>query len=209
MRSVEGVADDRSARARIRDTAMTRFATDGFQRSTIRAIAADAGVSPALVLHHFGSKDGLRSACDDHVINLVMTRIEPWLIEPELHLDRTGALSHLFADSSDVIGYVGRAMVEGGDRTDVLVDRFIDLTEDLLARAEKHGKLRPTRDPRARAAIAVLWDMVTIVLGRHLSRALGETDPQAVLRRYGDFATEIYAHGMLRPEVAGLPDQDT
>ena len=34
----------------------------------IRAIAADAGVSPGLVVHHFGSKDGLREACDRHVV---------------------------------------------------------------------------------------------------------------------------------------------
>ena len=33
---------------------------------TIRDIAAAAGVSPALVLHHFGSKDGLRAQVDQY-----------------------------------------------------------------------------------------------------------------------------------------------
>ena len=33
----------------------------------MRAIAEAAGVSPGLVIHHFGSKDGLRKACDDYV----------------------------------------------------------------------------------------------------------------------------------------------
>lgn len=38
------------------------FAAAGFERATIRDIAARAGVDPALVMHFFGSKDGLFSA---------------------------------------------------------------------------------------------------------------------------------------------------
>ena len=36
--------------------------------ATLRAVAARAGVSAALVLHHFGSKEGLRAACDEHLL---------------------------------------------------------------------------------------------------------------------------------------------
>ena len=35
------------------------------------AIAQDAGVSPGLVLHHFGTKDALRAACDEHVLRQI------------------------------------------------------------------------------------------------------------------------------------------
>ena len=35
------------------------FAANGFDRATVRAIAAEADVDPALVNHHFGSKRGL------------------------------------------------------------------------------------------------------------------------------------------------------
>lgn len=38
------------------------FATEGAERTTIRAVAAEAGVDPMLVLHYFGSKDGLFTA---------------------------------------------------------------------------------------------------------------------------------------------------
>ena len=37
----------------------------------MRAVAAEAGVSPALVIHHFGSKDALRAACDEHVLRVI------------------------------------------------------------------------------------------------------------------------------------------
>ncbi len=38
------------------------FAERGFQRTTIRAVAAAAGIDPALVMQHFGSKDKLFAA---------------------------------------------------------------------------------------------------------------------------------------------------
>src|ERR687885_426871 len=61
---------DLTARARIRDAAIRRFGAEGFG-APVRAIAAEAGVSPGLVIHHFGSKDGLRAACDEHVLRLI------------------------------------------------------------------------------------------------------------------------------------------
>lgn len=31
-------------------------------------MATATGISEALIFHHFGSKDGLRTACDEHVL---------------------------------------------------------------------------------------------------------------------------------------------
>lgn len=39
--------------------ARARFAADGYERSTIRVIAADAGIDPALVMRYFGNKESL------------------------------------------------------------------------------------------------------------------------------------------------------
>ncbi|TDC03187.1 TetR/AcrR family transcriptional regulator [Nonomuraea longispora] len=49
-------------RQRILEVAAERFAADGFQRSTIKAIAADAGVDTAMIHYFFGSKQGLYDA---------------------------------------------------------------------------------------------------------------------------------------------------
>lgn len=43
----------------ILDAARRQFAESGYDGATIRAIASDAGVDPALVMHYFGSKDRL------------------------------------------------------------------------------------------------------------------------------------------------------
>ena len=60
--------EDLTARARIRDAAIELFAERGIGSATIRDIAQAAGVSSGLVRHHFGSKDGLRRACDEYAM---------------------------------------------------------------------------------------------------------------------------------------------
>ena len=45
--------------------AKDRFAESGFERATIRAIAADANIDPSMVMRYFGSKDQLFAAAAD------------------------------------------------------------------------------------------------------------------------------------------------
>lgn len=52
-------------REAIRLAARDRFAADGYERATIRAIAADAAIDPSLVMRYFGSKEGLLAAAAD------------------------------------------------------------------------------------------------------------------------------------------------
>lgn len=52
-------------RAAILNAARQRFASDGFERTTVRAVAADAAIDPSMVLRYFGSKDGLFAAAAD------------------------------------------------------------------------------------------------------------------------------------------------
>ncbi|KUN29035.1 TetR family transcriptional regulator [Streptomyces antibioticus] len=42
--------------------ARERFATDGYERATIRAIAKDANIDPSMVMRYYGNKEGLFAA---------------------------------------------------------------------------------------------------------------------------------------------------
>lgn len=57
-------------RAAILSAARKRFAAEGFERTTIRAVAADAGIDPSMVMRYYGSKDGLFSAATDLELRL-------------------------------------------------------------------------------------------------------------------------------------------
>lgn len=52
----------RRSEAAILQAARQLFAETGFERTTIRAVAARAGLDPALVMQHYGSKEGLFAA---------------------------------------------------------------------------------------------------------------------------------------------------
>ncbi|MFC9395960.1 TetR family transcriptional regulator [Streptomyces sp. NPDC057027] len=51
-----------ATRAAILEAARERFASDGYERATIRAIARDAGIDPSMVMRYYGSKQGLFAA---------------------------------------------------------------------------------------------------------------------------------------------------
>ena len=57
-------------RAAILAAARRRFAAEGFERTTIRAIAADADIDPSMVMRYYGSKDGLFAAAIDLDLHL-------------------------------------------------------------------------------------------------------------------------------------------
>src|SRR6476620_9387898 len=50
--------------------ARERFAQDGYERATIRAIAADAAIDPAMVMRYYGNKEKLFAAAAEFDIRL-------------------------------------------------------------------------------------------------------------------------------------------
>ncbi|MFC7977698.1 TetR family transcriptional regulator [Streptomyces cinereoruber] len=51
-----------ATRGAILSAARERFATDGYERATIRAIAKDANIDPSMVMRYYGNKEGLFAA---------------------------------------------------------------------------------------------------------------------------------------------------
>lgn len=56
-----------ATRAAIIDAALRAFGERGYDGASTRAIAADADTNVASISYHFGGKDGLRTACAEHV----------------------------------------------------------------------------------------------------------------------------------------------
>ena len=65
-------------RANILAAARRRFGSDGYERTTLRAVAADVGIDPALVVRYFGSKQDLFAAAAEFTLDLPdLTNVEP------------------------------------------------------------------------------------------------------------------------------------
>ncbi|WP_224241046.1 TetR/AcrR family transcriptional regulator [Hyalangium gracile] len=59
-----------ATRAAILRAARERFAADGYERATIRAIAADAGIDASMVMRYYGSKERLFAAAAEFDLRL-------------------------------------------------------------------------------------------------------------------------------------------
>ncbi|MGW0435616.1 TetR/AcrR family transcriptional regulator [Micromonospora sp. NPDC003197] len=181
---------DLTARARIRDVALKRFAADGIAATSVRRIALDARVSAGLVVHHFGSKQGLVDACDAYV--LAFTKAA-WR---EVDGDPT-RLPHTLRASTSVLGYLTRSMVEQTAGSAALFDALVNETARVLALGEETGHIRRSTEPELRAALLVCMELGGLALRAHLARHLG-ADPFAPdgVVRIGQTGTELLTRGL-------------
>jgi AcrR family transcriptional regulator len=161
---------DLTARARIRDAAMRCFAEQGEKATTLRVVAAEAGVTAGLVSHHFGTKQGLREACDAYVLEYLRGGIAEAI--DEQGLADPGFLRTVYDSAPLVLQYLARALVDGSAAAASLFDNLVALTEEYLAtHPPQQGASQA--DPRAQAAVLIAMRLGMWALGDHLVRALG------------------------------------
>jgi AcrR family transcriptional regulator len=187
---------DMTAAARIRDAAIEQFGQRGFTVG-LRAIAEAAGVSAALVIHHFGSKDGLRKACDDHVAEQIRAAKSESMRTP----DPASWLAQLAEIDSyaPLMAYLVRSLQSGGGLANTLWRQMLDNAEQYLEEGVRAGTLKPSQDPKARAKFLGLTGGGAFLL--YLQLHDNPTDMAAVLRDYGDEmmlpALEVYSRGLM------------
>ena len=183
--------EDLTARARIREAAIRLFAEHGVEETAILDIAKQAGVSGGLIRHHFGSKDGLRVACDTYVLRELtrfkLEAIEKGKVDPEFLVT---------FDARQVLlrRYFGRAMIDGSPAA---ASRFDDIVDDFEQWFIDQPGL-DVADVRACAAVMTAMDIGVQAMQDHIARALGE-DHQApkLQERIGLAYCDIYSPALL------------
>lgn len=105
-----------NARSEVTRTALIQSATDVFARSGFEAvgtreIAAAAGVHPALIGYHFGSKDGLYLAVFEHMASLMEQRIGPALAAIHQAMDSSTGSVDASQLSLSLLGQLSDAML--------------------------------------------------------------------------------------------------
>lgn len=183
--------DPEVTRQAILDAARTEFAEAGYERATIRAIAARAGVDPALVHHHFGSKEDLFVTAHEFPFNPSI--IQEALGEGEGTLGERLARSYLTIALQDeriealirsaATNDMARDMLRGFVQS-ALLDAFEEQIEGpdarlrmALAAAQLIGVVMMRRivgvDAVVDADVETIVERVAPVLDHHLGRAAG------------------------------------
>lgn len=194
--------EDLTARARIRDAALKHFAERGFAQTTVREIARTAGVSPGLIRHHFGSKEALRGAVDEHVLAALRQFNEEALAKG--HFASPGFAAASQSALKPFHRYIARALVEGSAAAAVMFDEMANMTEMWLAHADKSRTdgYEPA-DLRTRAALINAMASGIQLLHEHISRVIGVDmfSPEGD-RRLAPALLDIHSHPLISPEVA-------
>ncbi|MCA1782540.1 MAG: TetR/AcrR family transcriptional regulator [Dermatophilaceae bacterium] len=213
MRSVDqpGI----STPERILRAALAVFGEDGYAAGSVRAIARLARVSPALVLHHYGSKDGLREACDERVLGYTDTKGRMLLGGA---LPSVSAYRDRHPEIDDALAYIVRAVTDGGPGSEAWYARWQSESARLLRELQDAGRVRADIDIEQAAALLASFGFGVLGTQRWLTRHLGGgglmDDPAATAYQRltmaiftdGLFTTDITVGGDL-PEETNLPQK--
>jgi TetR/AcrR family transcriptional regulator, regulator of cefoperazone and chloramphenicol sensitivity len=203
------------ARVTIRDEALRLFAEHGADAVSLRQVATAAGVSPGLVVHHFGGKEGLRAAVDEHAAGIcedVLREVRRSAHDGDERLgpfaDGDGGASlaetllRRLPHDSPVPLYLRRLLL-AGDQAGLRVFRaWYHARRELLENMVAAGLARPGRDRTVRSAFLVVNDLAVLLLRDQLVQALG-LDPLTHdgMTRWARQARTVYRDGFLAEDT--------
>lgn len=150
--------EDLTAKARIRNAALDLYAQHGEDRTSLRAVAAEAGVTLGLVQHHFTTKARLRDAVDQLVVDYFHAALRgvPESSDPVAHAEaRDAAVRGMLADNPPVMNYVRRALLDPSGVREHLLEVLVRFTRDEVA-ALRDANLVSTTRRESTQVVAVL-----------------------------------------------------
>lgn len=199
--TVDAIRDERTTIERIRAAAMESFAAQGSAATTMRGVAAAAGVSLGLVQHHFTTKAGLIKAVDDYVLSLVIASMSQPLSDGpgDSIAEIGGRINALIAAQPDVARYLGRVLVDGSPFGATVFDTLLALGTARWHQRVERGEVRPDVDITWAAINGLVLALGAISLRTHLDRHLPAplTSPRQ-LARWQAATDELLREGLLR-----------
>ncbi|MFJ4651315.1 TetR/AcrR family transcriptional regulator [Nocardia sp. NPDC088792] len=140
--------DDLTAKARIRNAAMDLFAQYGESRVSLRAVAAEAGVTLGLVQHHFKTKAGLRDAVDQLIGEYFYQAVHSVTdtgTPAEVTGARDDAVREMLRDNPAVVNYIRRAILEPEPTQLKFLERIVELVRSEVLFLREAGVASTTR----------------------------------------------------------------
>lgn len=177
---------------------MRLFPELGYDAASVRRIAGEAGVSPALVLHHYGSKEGLLQACDHHLVEryrqIKDDAIAGGMFNPAF-------MSSAMAESRTLMKYLAWAMASNRPDAAALFDEMMAEAVTVSRVSIEKGYLTGSHDLEARTALQLAMQIGLAVLHEHVERVTGiDLFSEEGIRRATPLLLEIYS-GLFDPDL--------
>ena len=185
----------------IRRAALKSFATRGAAATSLRSVAADAGVSLGLVQHHFETKAGLIKAVDDYVMSVVIEVVAQPVSAPprDSVADMGSRITTLLSEHPEVVDYYGRALVDGSPLGMTIFDTLSAFGTARWNQRKDNGELREDIDLTWATLNSLVLALGTLILRGHIERQLTNafSTPEQ-LRRWQDSVTSLLRDGLFR-----------
>lgn len=211
-------AADAGQRDRLIDAAVTLFARHGVAATSTKAIAAGAGVTPALVHYYFGDRDALLDAIFDERLQPLIEHVFGTLqAGPPDPVARIQALAEqLIRTASATPWFPGLWIREIVGTEGQLRERLLQcvalqraqLIIDPLAAAHAQGRLNPDLEP-ALVMVSLIGLTLLPLATTHIWRALpgaADIDTDTLVRH----VTALLGHGLSVPHKTppkpGIPE---
>ena len=191
--------DDLKKLERIRLAALKSFATDGAAATSLRSVAADAGVSLGLVQHHFATKAGLIQAVDDYVMSVVIEMVSrPVSAHPEDSIADMGSrITNLLLEHPDVVDYFGRALIDGSPLGTTIWDTLAAFGTARWTTRRETGEARADIDVTWAALNSLVLALGTLILRGHIERQVpGAFSTPAQLDRWQESVNTLLREGL-------------
>lgn len=185
-------------RERILRAGLDLFGSQGFAATTIRQIAASASVSIGLVHHHFGSKEGLREACDAWVLETIASEKELVTVAGGPSIE-AGRYLEEHPEFVPVMAYLTRTLRDGGQAADAIFDRLVNVTQDMMETGIEVGTFRRVDDIPGTAAVLTAYSLGASLMSAQLAKHLGGSDllDRGVYTNYARISLDMFVSGVL------------
>lgn len=184
-----------SAKTELAEVAISKFAESGFKSTSLRSIAAAADVSPALLVHHFGSKEGLIEHCIEQALGEWISTKTAMSTMPLS--SAVGTWQESVKEHGSKLRFFKQLMIEGGEYANLLFQRMVAEAERFIDQSIQAGIFRTVENKKDLALIMTLHGLGPLVLENVVNNFLGGkfTDPKLGLR-LAAANNEIYEKGI-------------
>jgi len=197
-------ADRPSARDALLDAAARLVAQSGAGAVSLRRIAGEAGVTPAMIHYYFGDKEGLYDAMLDRTFARLVARVRDAATSPDRPDDRLarllGVLTSTWAAEPWVLGLLVReVLAEGGHFRERFIENYASQMGELLPglmRAEiDEGHLREDLEPELAFLSFMGMTMFPFVARPVVERVLGIAYDEDFLDRFAAHTHRLFLEG--------------